>query len=182
MNWIIYFIVICNLSTHLSATSLATPEATVEPTESRGLLEQFHEKPVCEIYCKLCSSVLSRRGMQACLLADQETLLFSTDDAPTEKVSPTDEPYRTAACDCLIENIACHTCGGIVGYHVVKACSTCLSSSHNGHFWMFHGSDVRATPRAQQRTPSCWTYLTWKHLPSPANDADEVVTLKQILR
>ena len=41
---------------------------------------------------------------------------------------------------CIIILFLCCS-GGVVGYHVILPCSSCLSSCNNGHFWMFH-SDV----------------------------------------
>eukprot|EP00164_Ancoracysta_twista_P005028 GFYU01006843.1.p1 GENE.GFYU01006843.1~~GFYU01006843.1.p1 ORF type:complete len:253 (-),score=30.14 GFYU01006843.1:340-1098(-) len=46
------------------------------------------------------------------------------------------------ACDCLIRDFACLLCGNFVGYNVISACYSCLSSSNNGHYWLFHARDV----------------------------------------
>ena len=37
--------------------------------------------------------------------------------------------------------------GNIVGYHVTLACHSCLASCNNGHFWMFHASQVHSEER-----------------------------------
>jgi hypothetical protein len=42
---------------------------------------QFRNKPVCELICKHCDTLVCHRGMQAILLGDVRVQLFSTDVA-----------------------------------------------------------------------------------------------------
>lgn len=37
--------------------------------------------------------------------------------------------------------------GNTVGYHVTLPCHSCLASCNNGHFWMYHSSNVHSQER-----------------------------------
>ncbi|XP_010611390.1 protein FAM72A isoform X2 [Fukomys damarensis] len=102
----------------------------------------FKDRCVSILCCKFCKQVLSSRGMKAVLLADTDIDLFSTDIPPTKAVDFIGRCYFTEICKCKLKDIACLKCGNIVGYHVIVPCSSCLLSSNNGHFWMFHSRAV----------------------------------------
>jgi len=53
-----------------------------------------------------------------------------------------------------------------IGYHVIGACYGCLSADNNGHYWMFHGSGVRAEPKKTEKGE----YITWKMLSQFENE------------
>ncbi|XP_020858702.1 protein FAM72A isoform X2 [Phascolarctos cinereus] len=102
----------------------------------------FKNRCVSILCCKFCKQVLSSRGMKAVLLADTEIDLYSTDIPPTTAVDFIGTCYFTEICQCKLKDIACLTCGNIVGYHVIVPCKPCLLSCNNGHFWMFHSQAV----------------------------------------
>ncbi|NWT75186.1 FA72A protein, partial [Prunella himalayana] len=102
----------------------------------------FAERCVRVLRCRFCRQVLSWRGMQAVLLADTDTDLYSTDIPPSGAVDFTGSCYFTEICKCKLRNIACLKCGNVVGYHVICPCKPCLLSCNNGHLWMFHSQAV----------------------------------------
>ncbi|KXN70305.1 hypothetical protein CONCODRAFT_31859, partial [Conidiobolus coronatus NRRL 28638] len=106
----------------------------------------FRSKSVCQLICQCCTNTVCNRGMKAMLLADTRVELYSTDLPPTN-VQLVDEDYVTKNCQCRIRNVACLGCGNVVGYHITQPCSKCMESCNNGHFWMFHTSDVFAQER-----------------------------------
>ncbi|XP_065067351.1 protein FAM72A-like [Rhopilema esculentum] len=97
----------------------------------------FYEKTVIEIRCKFCDRSLSSRGMKANLIADVSVELYSTDSPQIVNILPVGCVRKAETCFCMVSDIACIGCGNIVGYHVTKPCTNCLSSCNNGHFWMF---------------------------------------------
>lgn len=120
----------------------------------------FMSKTVCELSCKHCTTTICRRGMKAILLADTAVELFSTDNPPMGAQLVNDD-YTTASCACRIRDVACLSCGCVVGYHVTQPCDVCLSSCNNGHFWMFHCTEVSSCDRLGQGNKQ----MLWAHLP-----------------
>lgn len=100
------------------------------------------------------------------------------------------DDYTTASCACRIRDVAClswyvllelilllvehllkkflpilllspSSSGCVVGYHVTQPCDVCLSSCNNGHFWMFHCTEVSSCDRLGQGNKQ----MLWAHLP-----------------
>eukprot|EP00055_Hartaetosiga_balthica_P006934 m.23032 g.23032 ORF g.23032 m.23032 type:complete len:158 (-) comp5509_c0_seq1:490-963(-) len=132
---------------------------------------RFNTKKVQTLTCSFCKEKLCNRGMKALLLADVRTQLYSTDAAPFDACTLVGELYETNSCHCKISNVACSTCGNIVGYHVIAPCTSCLSACNNGHLWMFHGHTVTSSER---KSPALWEdegkVMTWGDLPAPKFD------------
>nr|XP_054504867.1 protein FAM72A [Agelaius phoeniceus] len=101
--------------------------------------------------------------MQAVLLADTDTDLYSTDMPPSGTVDFIGSCYFTEICQCKVRNIACLKCGNVVGYHVICPCKPCLQSCNNGHLWMFHSQAVVGINRLD---PSGVNVLLWGNLPA----------------
>lgn len=108
--------------------------------------------------------------MKAILLADANVELYST-DSPPKGVQLVEDDYTTANCRCKIRDLACMTCGNIIGYHVTQPCDTCLESCNNGHFWMFLSESVASQDRFDSVGDR---QLLWAHLPLSDNDGDLV--------
>jgi hypothetical protein len=49
--------------------------------------------------------------------------------------------------------------GNVIGYHVVSPCASCLDSSNNGHFWMFHSSACQPAERKDGKHVMLWNNL-----------------------
>ncbi|KAI8906380.1 protein FAM72, partial [Gorgonomyces haynaldii] len=114
---------------------------------------QFRSKVVCILSCKHCQVEVCRRGMKAILLADMNVELFST-DAPPFGVQLVNDDYQTQNCYCRIRDVACLGCGNVVGYHVTQPCSDCMDACNNGHFWMFHCTEVSYCDRMSDQGES----------------------------
>ncbi|XP_006000446.1 protein FAM72A [Latimeria chalumnae] len=130
----------------------------------------FKNKCVSVLCCNFCDHILCTRGMKAVLLADAEIELYSTDIPPTSSVDFVGSCYSTEGCKCKLKDIACLTCGNIVGYHVVAPCKPCLLSCNNGHFWMFHSKAVSAFNRLDS---SGMNLLLWGNLPETEESENE---------
>lgn len=129
---------------------------------------QFRSKIVCVLDCKHCLKTVCKRGMKAILLADMNVELFST-DAPPYNVQLVFEDYRTRNCACRIRDVACLGCGNVIGYHVTQPCEPCMEACNNGHFWMFHLSEVNYKDRTDvsgQHT------MLWAQLPRADRDVE----------
>ncbi|EDQ88942.1 uncharacterized protein MONBRDRAFT_8460 [Monosiga brevicollis MX1] len=131
------------------------------------LAEPFRHKPVHELACRFCRTPVCGRAMKAVLLADVQTVLFSTDTLPKRCILVNAE-VRTEACHCRIRDMACDGCGNVIGYHVTQPCSVCLQACNNGHLFMFHGHTTIGEERPNLRRPS--KPLLWASLPPPAAD------------
>ncbi|KAJ1501537.1 Protein fam72b [Coelomomyces lativittatus] len=127
---------------------------------------RFRSKPVCKLICRYCSAPVCHRGMKAILLADSGVELFST-DSPPPTVGFIKEDYVTEKCMCRIRDIACLSCGNLVGYHVTQPCKACLASCNNGHFWMFHKEHVSFSERTIGNKS-----LVWAELPGIEKDTE----------
>ncbi|XP_013787604.1 protein FAM72A-like isoform X1 [Limulus polyphemus] len=121
----------------------------------------FGSKPVYILECCECDFRLCFRGMKAILLADTRIELYSTDLPPSDLVGPAGDCYSTGKCQCQIQNIACSSCGNLVGYHVIQPCSDCLSDCNNGHLWMFHTSAIKPHMRLNSKGTD---YLLWQDM------------------
>lgn len=129
--------------TSISQTGLQPrPNASVNPS----IHLQFRSKAVCSLICQHCESNLCERGMRAILLGNTTMELFST-DRPPFGVGLVDKDYCTKNCSCRIRDSACLGCGNVVGYHVIRPCSSCLEACNNGHFWMFLNGTCRPIDR-----------------------------------
>ncbi|KAJ3153431.1 Protein fam72a [Geranomyces michiganensis] len=155
-------------------------------SNAEAIRPQFRSKIVCELTCRHCDAVVCRRGMKAILLADMNIELFST-DAPPHGVSLVNDDYQTRNCFCRIRDVACLGCGNVIGYHVTQRelmvlilpcfqygmgepCEPCMEACNNGHFWMFHISEVAYADRLD--TTGTGKALLWAHLPKAETDCD----------
>jgi len=102
---------------------------------------------VLNLHCSECSRILCRRGQAVRLVAEPNTHLFSTDYVTdfVEEISP--EPYKISTCNCMIKDLACKFCKKKTGYHVHTACTYCIGSENNGHYWLFSAEGVRPEPQ-----------------------------------
>ncbi|KAJ3063331.1 Protein fam72b [Podochytrium sp. JEL0797] len=107
-----------------------------------------------------------KRGMKAILLADTSVELFSTDSPPID-VQMVNDDYETRNCHCRIRDVACLSCGNLVGYHVTQPCTDCLGSCNNGHFWMFNMEHVTSEDRMDANGSKV---LLWAHLPRESEE------------
>ena len=68
------------------------------------------------------------------------------------------DDYRTRNCCCRIRDVAClgwynneftrlYHSGNVIGYHVTQPCEPCMDACNNGHFWMFHCTEVSSAER-----------------------------------
>lgn len=121
---------------------------------------QSPKKSVYLLHCSYCSKFVCHRGMKATLLANTSIHLYSTDAPPPNSVHLMEEDYCTSSCQCQLRDVGCLGCGNIIGYHVTQPCSSCMSSSNNGHFWMFHSQGVYA----QMRVDGLKRPITWNQL------------------
>ncbi|TPX59026.1 hypothetical protein SpCBS45565_g07854 [Spizellomyces sp. 'palustris'] len=156
----------------MSNTS-ATTRGTWSRQSSEGSLTdnirpQFRSKVVCELTCRHCTAVVCRRGMKAILLADMNIELFST-DVPPNGVQLVNDDYQTRNCFCRIRDVACLGCGNVIGYHVTQPCEPCMEACNNGHFWMFHISEVAYADRLDSAGTRA---LLWAHLPRADKDME----------
>ncbi|CAC5406945.1 Protein FAM72B,Protein FAM72A [Mytilus coruscus] len=108
---------------------------------------QYSNEPVFTLQCNQCESTVCRRGMSAVLLANAEVQLFSTDCPEICDVATTTNLFLAENCDCWLVNMACINCGNCLGYNVRVPCRDCLSSSNNGHLWMFYVGAVSSYER-----------------------------------
>eukprot|EP00730_Choanoeca_flexa_P011264 TRINITY_DN24226_c0_g1_i1.p1 TRINITY_DN24226_c0_g1~~TRINITY_DN24226_c0_g1_i1.p1 ORF type:complete len:205 (+),score=26.05 TRINITY_DN24226_c0_g1_i1:1-615(+) len=154
-----------NASSEINKTDIAMTTAF---NNSNRLAAIFARKPVHTLSCRYCTSSLCSRAMKALLLADEKTMLFSTDACPDAVLLVEDE-YLTESCACGIQDMACRCCGNIVGYHVVRPCDSCLRACNNGHLYMFHGRNVVGHERIQDHQPN--QPLQWGQLPPPSVDS-----------
>ncbi|KAI9202429.1 FAM72 protein-domain-containing protein [Polychytrium aggregatum] len=149
-----------------SATALASPFRG--PSHSPSVHPQFRNKVVCILTCRHCQTAICHRGMKAILLGDTRVELYSTDTPPSQ-VQLVDKDYVTRNCRCKIRDVACLTCGNIVGYHVTQPCDTCLEACNNGHFWMFLSQEISCSERLGKNSQ----ILLWGQLPPKEKDAAE---------
>ncbi len=86
------------------------------------------------------------------------TGLSSIDPPILDIISTLSIFLRTQNCHCRIRDIACLSCGCVIGYHVSQPCSSCLDGSNNGHLWMFHSEEVSC---AERLDPTGERVLKW---------------------
>ncbi|GES73943.1 ATP-dependent RNA helicase Prh1 [Rhizophagus clarus] len=109
-----------------------------------------------------------RTYVQAMLLADTRIELYST-DVPPFSVQLVGEDYMTQNCQCKIRDVACLTCGNVLGYHITQPCQQCMEACNNGHLWMFHTEAVTSEERLD---PEGKKILLWAHLPRAEKDTE----------
>ncbi|TPX33122.1 hypothetical protein SmJEL517_g03953 [Synchytrium microbalum] len=152
------------------SNSLHTTSHNMTPNQP-SIHPNFRQKIVCTLTCKHCDSMVCTRGMKAILLGDTRVELFST-DLPPNRVELVDKDYTTRNCRCKIRDVACLTCGNVIGYHVTQPCDVCLDACNNGHFHMFLSDGVFSTDRMG---PDGRKPLLWAHLPRVERDYEAVV-------
>lgn len=149
--------------------SVGAVPATEGTSAAAAMRNQFRNKVVVEVCCRHCQITVCRRGMRAILLADTTVELYST-DAPPCRVSLVADDYTTANCACRIRDIACNGCGNVVGYHVTQPCDACLDSCNNGHFFMFHMTEITSVDRVDAGGGG--KCMRWAHLPHADADVE----------
>lgn len=164
------------------------------PRSPASMNPQFKSKVVCNLSCTFCSATVCSRGMRAHLLGDTRIELYSTDAPPTgrlvltcrmkerfglpeltflrtsfvpSRVQQIEQDYRTRSCLCRIRDIACLSCGCVIGYHVTQPCERCLEGSNNGHLWMFTPDSVKGTERLDS---SGTRFLVWNDVVDAEED------------
>lgn len=127
---------------------------------------QYSSEPVHSLECTQCGSTVCRRGMSAVLLANSDVQLFSTDCPEIREVATTANLFQAENCECWLVNMACVQCGNCLGYNVRWPCRDCLSSSNNGHLWMFYVNSITSYERLDHKGEEV---LSWGNL-----NADEI--------
>ncbi|KAJ3321034.1 Protein fam72a [Boothiomyces sp. JEL0866] len=103
--------------------------------------------------------------------------LFST-DSPPYGVQLVNDDYRTRNCFCRIRDVACLGCGNVIGYHVTQPCEPCMDACNNGHFWMFHCTEVTS----KDRLNDAGAVLAWSQIPRADSDTLSTIRKNSILR
>jgi len=85
--------------------------------------------------------------MKSALLSNINIKLYSTND-PTKYVKCTGNNYIAYSCQCLISDTCCECCRVILGYHILRPCTLCMTNKNNGHLWMFDISSVSSNIRS----------------------------------
>ncbi|KAH6577084.1 hypothetical protein BASA50_000047 [Batrachochytrium salamandrivorans] len=137
-------------------------------TSTSNMRPHFRSKIVYVLSCGHCSGQVCQRGMKAILLADTNIELFSTDSTPYG-IQLVNDDYQTRNCLCRIRDVACLGCGNVIGYHVTQPCEPCMDACNNGHFWMFHVTEVNSDERSTGKGahPLVWSQI-------PRADKDQV--------
>ncbi|CAG8545091.1 15088_t:CDS:2, partial [Racocetra persica] len=150
---------------NVSSTTSTTTQRNTSSTTNSQLQDddqniRSRSKAVCKLNCTYCESRVCLRGMKAMLLADTRVELYST-DVPPLSVQLVGEDYLTQNCHCKIRDVACLTCGNVLGYHITQPCQQCMDACNNGHLWMFHTEEVTSEERLDFNGN---TVLLWTHL------------------
>jgi len=129
-----------------------------------------------EVYtlaCAACERQLSRRAQSVSLVAEAATKLYST-DIPSADIREVAGERTIDTCECRICSVQCGACDAVCGYHVVRPCSPCGQSEHNGHFWLFHAENVVGTQRLDaEDEPMRWSALPYNGVEeAAAEEAD----------
>ncbi|CAG8647242.1 2884_t:CDS:2 [Acaulospora morrowiae] len=156
-----------------SSTLTLANSQTQEEDDVQNMYHHFRSKAVCKLNCAHCESRVCVRGMKAMLLADTSIELFSTDVPPLPYVVQlVGEDYMTKNCQCKIRDVACLTCGNVLGYHITQPCQQCMEACNNGHLWMFHTEEVAS----EERKDHDGRTLLWAYLPHAEKDLEVVDT------
>ncbi|CAG8549684.1 1931_t:CDS:2 [Paraglomus brasilianum] len=153
-------------------TSNGTSDIYLTEDDIPSMHHHFRSKTVCKLSCKHCETGVCVRGMKAMLLADIRIELYST-DVPPLSVQLVGDDYMTQNCHCKIRDVACLTCGNVLGYHITQPCQTCMEACNNGHFWMFHTDGVNSEERLDADGQRI---LLWAHLPRAEKDSEILQT------
>jgi len=155
-------------STTLSTSSSSSNTQSQDDDDLQSIHHHFRSKTVCKLNCAHCDNSVCVRGMKAMLLADTRIELYST-DVPPLSVQLVGEDYMTQNCQCKIRDVACLTCGNVLGYHITQPCQQCMEACNNGHLWMFHTEAVTSEERLD---PEGKKILLWAHLPRAEKDIE----------
>mmetsp|Transcript_44757 Transcript_44757/g.142522 ORF Transcript_44757/g.142522 Transcript_44757/m.142522 type:complete len:391 (+) Transcript_44757:168-1340(+) len=125
--------------------------------------------PVLELACEGCGAVLTRRGMEVRLVADEENVLYSS-DIPTPAVKQLDARMPIDTCSCEAMCVACVACEREVGYHVTQACRPCMDHENNGHYWLFSRDHINAKPLSPEGDELAlnWGNVSYSGGPEPS--------------
>ncbi|CAG8560759.1 3001_t:CDS:2, partial [Scutellospora calospora] len=127
---------IISTTTQINSSTSSTTNSQLQDDEQSI---RTRSKAVCKLNCTYCES-------RAMLLADTRVELYST-DVPPLSVQLVGEDYLTQNCHCKIRDVACLTCGNVLGYHITQPCQQCMDACNNGHLWMFHTEEVTSEER-----------------------------------
>ncbi|ORX88670.1 hypothetical protein K493DRAFT_268030 [Basidiobolus meristosporus CBS 931.73] len=100
-------------------------------------LQLNNTKPCCALNCNACQALISKNAIHAVLLNNTRTEIFAT-DAPPIGVEGVGADYWSKSCGCRITDLACLSCGNIIGYALSSICPNCTSE----HQWRFHSDTV----------------------------------------
>ncbi|EXX55481.1 hypothetical protein RirG_225130 [Rhizophagus irregularis DAOM 197198w] len=163
------------ISSTVPSTTLSTSSSSSniqDDDDLQNMHHHFRSKTVCKLNCAHCDNSVCARGMKAMLLADTRIELYSTDVPPfSYVVQLVGEDYMTQNCQCKIRDVACLTCGNVLGYHITQPCQQCMEACNNGHLWMFHTEAVTSEERLD---PEGKKILLWAHLPRAEKDTEAV--------
>ena len=122
--------------------------------------EEEELEHICfDLFCNVCAQkesddniIFTVRGCPVSLVANEEISLFSSDVClPSVVVETAIRPIHT--CDCKISTLTCRWCNSRLGYKVVEPCTSCLSASNNGHYYMFSSPAVASIHRTGEPSP-----------------------------
>lgn len=97
-----------------------------------------------ELSCVECRTALVSLGYKSSLLSNGKINVYST-NIYSIKIREVYDYFATKNCCCTIIDVACTSCGNIIGYHVVQPCRQCLNSDTNGNMWIFCETRVVGT-------------------------------------
>jgi FAM72 protein len=63
--------------------------------------------------------------------------------------------------------------GNVIGYHVTQPCEPCMDACNNGHFWMFHCTEVSSKDRTNTNgmiNTKTGNVLVWSQIPRADKD------------
>ena len=149
----------------------AAAEEAAEDSEEDAFSDADPE--VYTLACAACERQLSRRAQSVSLVAEAATKLYST-DIPSADIREVAGERTIDTCECRICSVQCGACDAVCGYHVVRPCSPCGQSEHNGHFWLLHAENVVGTQRLDaEDEPMRWSALPYNGVEeAPAEEAD----------
>ncbi|KAK9765785.1 hypothetical protein K7432_005601 [Basidiobolus ranarum] len=101
------------------------------------LLPLNDTKPQCALNCRACEALVSKNVIHAVLLNNTRTEIYAT-DSPPFGVEGVGADYWSKSCGCRITDLACLSCGNIIGYSLSFICLNCTSE----HQWRFHNDTV----------------------------------------
>lgn len=103
-----------------------------------------------------CATTLTQRAKKTTLVCNMAKVIYASDFSTSNLIEST-EIHNFSMCDCKIRDVSCKTCNKNIGYHVIKPCLACSSSSYLPFFWLFYPEDLEILENK--------TY-TWENIPA----------------